>query len=424
MAKLTELSSAAILLSLAICSTAIIYRGEHMSMYLNASSEFAVYPTDQSLVLVGHLLFLDGQRLPTTNYSGLIELIHYSYASVCYTVIQTISYESCPRVANSAFRSCLHKTSKHNHNYFRVNASVETNVLLNITKPQPTDSGAYILRVKLDHAPTADVFGVSAFVYDLKSKTVPDTVATTQTVKPTTSYVATPTYNYTNDVITKTESTSTSTQQTMAFTQTPSATWGTQLTTKRSTNETVVIGHEALLCHWFQPSMRVPTLYLHLLGRTGNLPEDVLLVEDSEILRAPSPEPRPSTSPEYDDEFKQTNSTSLKARNKIVAMVVIPTACVLMLLLVVVGAIINGAVRKHLLSCASRRIYRSGQGGTSAAERRRLTCGPTLAASSESLADDTTSSPPTPKPLKKTKLETDPLMEQMHRKLEAIKEES
>ncbi|BAV93517.1 envelope glycoprotein I [Equid alphaherpesvirus 4] len=419
MAKHTVLFTASILLAISMCATAIIYRGEHMSMYLNASSEFAVYPKDKSLVVVGHMLFLDGQRLPTTNYSGLIELIHHNYSRGCYSVIQTISYESCPRVANNAFRSCLHKTSNHNQDYFHVNTSVETNVLLNITWPQPADSGAYILRVKLNHAPTADVFGVSAFVYDLQSNTVPEPVPTAK--EPSNVFTRTPAPAPAN-TSTKTGSNTTSSQSTWLYTPTPRPALETHLTTTPA-NETVVSGDTAMLCHGFRPSTAVPTIYMHLLGLTGNLPEDVLLIEDSEILRTPPPKPQTTSSRTEGDAFKQTNSTSPKSRNKIVAMVVIPTACVLMLLLVVVGAIINGAVRKHFLSCASRRIYRSRQGGVSSSEWSRLACGPTLAASSESLADDTTASPPSHKPTEKPTPESDPLLEQLNRKLEAIKEE-
>lgn len=62
----------------------IVYRGTYMSMYVNTSSGYTVYPDDRDFNVTGYLLFLDDQRLPVTNYSGTIEIIYFNYS--CYTV--------------------------------------------------------------------------------------------------------------------------------------------------------------------------------------------------------------------------------------------------------------------------------------------------------------------------------------------------
>ncbi|AIL02991.1 envelope glycoprotein I [Equid alphaherpesvirus 3] len=425
---------------------AIIYRGAHVSMYLNASSEFAVHPTDERLEIAGHLLFLKDQRLPVNNYSGVVEVIYYNYTNLCYRVLQTIEYESCPRVANNAFRSCLHKVSRHHHgDPLRVNVSVETNVLLHIAQPQPSDSGLYVLRVRFGHNAAADVFGVYAFVYDFGAARGEGEGNGTLTPTPAPpsdppSAPATPTPKATPTAA-ATEAKNGSAATFIATPAPPSAAALAQLLT--AADPTVQVGGDRIPCRFFAQGPGSPTFFMHLLGIEGNMTDDYAMEEDgaggsSASAKASATGGAATTTTTAPPTTPPANATvNSKAHSKVLALVVIPTACILLLLLLVVGAIINNAVRRHLIGCASRRIYRpgSGLGPGTAAELATLARSPAVGASSESLASEAAaaaaaaSAPPkrngaSRSGASKPGQPPDPFMEQLSRKLESIKEES
>ncbi|QPI70184.1 envelope glycoprotein I [Equid herpesvirus 6] len=444
MANPALLAACALVLALAAGrARAIIYRGTHVSMYLNASSEFAVYPGTERLEIAGHLLFLKDQRLPVNNYSGVVEVIYYNYTNLCYRVLQTIEYESCPRVANNAFRSCLHKVSRHHHDDpLRVNVSAETNVLLHIARPRPGDSGLYVLRVRLGHNAEADVFGVYAFVHDFGAARgegeSSGALAPTPAPPSVSPSAAVPPAAETASDETPAEPGGEPAPITTAPPSPPPEAAAVRLV--GATDPPVQVGGDRIACRFFAQGPGAPTFFMHLLGIEGNMTDDAALEEDGSIqssARASAAASSASTTTSAATTATAANaSANPAARSKVLALVVIPTACILLLLLLVVGAIINNAVRRHLLGCASRRIYRpgSGTGPGSPAERATLTRAQAIGASSESLASEAAAaaraaSKPPPKNGSskrgppKPGHSADPFVEQLSRKLEAIKEE-
>lgn len=293
----------------------IVYRGTYMSMYVNTSSGYTVYPDDRDFNVTGYLLFLDDQRLPVTNYSGTIEIIYFNYS--CYTVYQTIEYVSCPRIHNNAFRSCLIKVSKHHQSQLRINSSIETGVLLEIKNPKPSDSGVYIFRVQLENNKT-DVFGISAFVYS---------------------------FNKSGENITKPDS-----NQTENFTNhlvTPSTTISTKPFSETSHLNTFPTDIPAPVCHEVG---KIENLYELLLGLNGNITDDVLLSEDSLIIQKTNIVTNTKINGQDYKKFKYLE------RNRKIAFVVIPLSIILLILLAIFGSIVNNVIRRHFFSC--RRIYR------------------------------------------------------------------
>nr|AAB67059.1 cUS7 [Canid alphaherpesvirus 1]AAK51063.1 glycoprotein I [Canid alphaherpesvirus 1]BAA33765.1 glycoprotein I [Canid alphaherpesvirus 1] len=293
-----------------------VYKGTYISMFLNTSSGFSIFPDDKFIVS-GRLLFLDDQHLSVNNYSGTIEFIHFNNS--CYTVYQTIEYFSCPRIFNNAFRSCLKKVSKHHESQLRINSSIENGVLLEITNPKPNDSGVYFIRVQLENNKT-DVFGIPAFIYS---------------------------FNMSNEVNKSNFDDVTTSLYTSSH---PSS----QTITPIYLNEK----HEPI-CHTVKKDENV---YELLLGLHGNITDDIFLDEDSELLKRVN---IPTTTNNYI--FKPY----LDQRNRKFLIIVISISIILLILLVLIGSIINNIIRRHFSS--SRRIYRPK--GNSESENIELTCG-------------------------------------------------
>ncbi|AVT50651.1 envelope glycoprotein I [Cervid alphaherpesvirus 3] len=146
----------------------LVYRGGAVALRADGPAAFAVHPADATLALRGRLVFLEHQLPAGRRYNGTVELLRYHAAGDCFLLLQTTAFASCPRVANDAFRSCLHADARPGRGERRAGAAVERHVLLAVDRPRPADSGLYFLRVGVDAedgARRADAFPLAAFVH-------------------------------------------------------------------------------------------------------------------------------------------------------------------------------------------------------------------------------------------------------------------
>ena len=107
----------------------LVYRGEAVGLRADGPVAFAVHPTDATLALRGRLIFLEHQLPAGRRYNGTVELLRYHAAGDCFVMLQTTAFASCPRVANDAFRSCLHADTRPARSERRASAAVENHVL-------------------------------------------------------------------------------------------------------------------------------------------------------------------------------------------------------------------------------------------------------------------------------------------------------
>ncbi|ALJ84092.1 envelope glycoprotein I [Felid alphaherpesvirus 1] len=326
----------------------IVYRGDHVSLHVDTSSGFVIYPTLENFTIYGHLIFLDDQPLPVNNYNGTLEIIHYNHHSSCYKIVQVIEYSSCPRVRNNAFRSCLHKTSMHQYDQLSINTSVETGMLLTITSPKMEDGGIYALRVRFNHNNKADVFGLSVFVYSFDTRghrhhadeNLNGEILTTPSPMETYVKVNTPIYDH------------------MVTTQTTS--------NKSMESEP---SNTSISCHTFQNDPNEgETLYTHLLNIAGNITYDDMVMDGTTL------KPRlidMGLNLSVTSSFKNETTQKWTPDRKVGFVIVISIA--VLLLLAVIGSIINSAIRKHIMVCAGRRIYIPNNDGRPSTEMTRFT---------------------------------------------------
>nr|WPD94527.1 US7 [Bubaline alphaherpesvirus 1] len=148
----------------------LVYRGEAVGLRADGPVAFAVHPADATLALRGRLIFLEHQLPAGRRYNGTVELLRYLVDGDCFVMLQATAFASCPRVANDAFRSCLHADTRPARSERRVSAAIENHVLFSIAGPRPADSGLYFLRVSIDGgaegtARRRDVFPLAAFVH-------------------------------------------------------------------------------------------------------------------------------------------------------------------------------------------------------------------------------------------------------------------
>ncbi|AVT50719.1 envelope glycoprotein I [Cervid alphaherpesvirus 1] len=152
----------------ALPARGLVYRGGAVALRADGPAAFAIHPADATLALRGRLVFLEHQLPAGRRYNGTVELLRYHAAGDCFRLLQATAFASCPRVANDAFRSCLHADARPARGARRAGAAVERHVLLSVDRPRPADSGLYFLRVGIDDEDggrRGDVFPLAAFVH-------------------------------------------------------------------------------------------------------------------------------------------------------------------------------------------------------------------------------------------------------------------
>ncbi|ASW27112.1 envelope glycoprotein I [Beluga whale alphaherpesvirus 1] len=147
---------------------AVVYKGNHTSLFLNRSVVTAFRPDGADLAVPGRLLFLGEQRPPQL-YNGTVELFFSPQPQhPCYAAVQLVVYTGCPRIADDVFRSCLHVSSYHAPWMHNVNVSSDARSVLRIADPGAGDSGRYTLRVRTTGSGAGyDLFDVYVLVHDV-----------------------------------------------------------------------------------------------------------------------------------------------------------------------------------------------------------------------------------------------------------------